>query len=120
MFYGDCIEFCQQIITLKVIQMNSTSIKIIPVIIFLFFYDTSFGRTPAPVITSQPGNQTVCAGNPATFVVSAIGAGLTYQWRKGNVNLIDTGSISGATTATLTINPTTVNDSAYNYNVIIS
>jgi len=52
--------------------------------------------------------------------VNATGSGLTYQWRKGNVNLINGGNISGATTAMLTINPVSLLDAAANYNVVIS
>jgi len=74
----------------------------------------------SPTITSQPSNQTVCEGSSVTFTVAAIGTGLTYQWRKGLVNLINGGSISGATTASLTINPTTLTDAALNYNVVVS
>lgn len=74
----------------------------------------------APLITSEPVDQTVCAGDPASFTVVATGSSLTYQWRKGTVNLVDGGNISGATTATLTINPTLVSDAASNYNVVVS
>jgi hypothetical protein len=71
-------------------------------------------------ITSEPANQTVCSGSSATFSVVAKGGGLTYQWRKGIVNLVNGGSISGATSASLTINPVVLADVAANYNVVIS
>jgi gliding motility-associated-like protein len=71
-------------------------------------------------ITSQPVSQTACSGNPVSFSVSATGSGLTYQWRKGIVNLINGGNISGATTATLTINPTSISDVATDYNVVVT
>ncbi|MDA3879996.1 MAG: ice-binding family protein, partial [Prolixibacteraceae bacterium] len=76
----------------------------------------------APVITTEPVNQTGCIGcsSSVSFYVIATGTGLTYQWRKGSVNLNDGGNISGATTAILTINPVSVADIASNYNVIIS
>jgi gliding motility-associated-like protein/uncharacterized repeat protein (TIGR01451 family) len=74
----------------------------------------------APVITTQPTNQTVCEGSPVTFSVVASGSGLTYQWRKGATNLVNGGAIIGATTANLTINPTTVLDVATDYYVVIS
>ena len=80
----------------------------------------SCGTLSPPVITAEPINQIVCSGSSVSFSVTATGSGLTYQWRKGIVNLIDGGNISGATTATLTINPATVLDAAANYNVIVS
>lgn len=71
-------------------------------------------------ITSQPSNQSTCEGNSVSFTSAASGSGLTYQWRKGNVNLINGGNISGATSPTLTINPASVSDAAVNYNVVIT
>ncbi|MCL6560098.1 MAG: immunoglobulin domain-containing protein, partial [Firmicutes bacterium] len=63
--------------------------------------------SPAPVapsITTQPSNQTVTAGQTASFTVTVTGdAPLTYQWKKDGNNLSDGGNISGATTATLTV-----------------
>ncbi len=57
----------------------------------------------APVITSQPGSRTNNAGTTATFSVTATGQNLTYRWRKNGSVLSNGGSISGATTTTLTI-----------------
>ncbi|MES2627950.1 MAG: ice-binding family protein, partial [Bacteroidota bacterium] len=76
-------------------------------------------NTP-PVIVSEPVNQLVCTGSQASFTVSATGTGISYQWRKGNINLSNTGRISGATSATLVINPTLLSDAAANYNVVVS
>jgi len=73
-----------------------------------------------PTIISQPNNTNGCVGNPITFVVSVSGTALTYQWRKGNTNLNNVGSISGVNSPTLSINPTTLSDVASNYNVIIT
>jgi gliding motility-associated-like protein len=73
-----------------------------------------------PAITAQPTNQTVCLGSTATFGVTATGTNVTYQWRKGLVNVTNSASISGATTATLTINPTTALDAGTDYNVVVS
>lgn len=74
----------------------------------------------SPIIITEPSNQIVCAGDSAGFSVTAVGTGLTYQWRKGSVNLINGGNISGATSSVLTINPVTIADTAFNYNVIVS
>ena len=74
----------------------------------------------APVIVNEPSNDSACIGQIASFTVVATGTGLTYQWRQGATNLIDGGSISGATTNVLTINPVTGSDYATNYNVVVS
>jgi len=75
----------------------------------------------SPAITIQPlANQTVCTGSSVSFSVTATGTGLTYQWRKGIVNLTNGGNISGATSNTLTINPVNISDAAPNYNVVVS
>ncbi len=74
---------------------------------------------PVTSISSQPTNQAVCNGNTASFVVGAVGGSLTYQWRIGTVNLVNGGHITGANTATLTINPATGADSSQKYNVVI-
>ncbi|MES2799253.1 MAG: ice-binding family protein [Bacteroidota bacterium] len=85
-----------------------------------FAIDAIMPTSCAPFTTNEPMDTTVCEGGIATFTTTADGVGLTYQWRLGNVNLVDGGNISGATTATLTINPATTIDAANNYNVIIS
>jgi len=68
---------------------------------------------PATAITSQPANQTVCAGSPATFSVTATGTGLSYQWRKGGV------AISGATASSFTI-PSAAAGDAGSYDVVVT
>ena len=52
-----------------------------------------------PFIVTQPTNQTVAVGNPASFTVGASGAPpFLYQWRLNTTNVL------GATNATLTLN----------------
>lgn len=82
--------------------------------------DVSLIINTAPLVITQPTNQTACLGNSVTFSVVATGSGLNYQWKKGLVNIIDGGAITGATTASLTINPTVAGDAATDYNVVIS
>lgn len=54
-----------------------------------------------PAITQQPSNQSVTAGQTATFTVVATGtAPLTYQWQKGSTN-VGTNSPSYTTPATM-------------------
>ena len=69
----------------------------------------------APSITTQPANQTVTAGQTATFSVSATGtAPMTYQWRKNGT------SISGATSSSYTTPAATTADSGSTFSVMIS
>lgn len=78
------------------------------------------GGTSAPVISSEPVTQVVCLGNVATFSVTATGTNLLFQWRRGSVNLVNAGNISGVNTPVLTINPVGPADAGTDYNVIIS
>jgi len=64
----------------------------------------------APVITSQPGGQTVIVGADLTVGVTATGPDLHYQWRKSGVPV--------ATNATLTITNFQVGDSG-TYSVMV-
>ena len=41
----------------------------------------------APLITTQPAPQTICAGGSVTLNIAAIGPGLSYQWRKDGQTL---------------------------------
>ena len=68
----------------------------------------------APTITTQPGNQTVTAGQTATFSVVASGSSLTYQWRKNGAN------ISGATASSYTTPATATTDSGSTFSVVVS
>jgi hypothetical protein len=66
-----------------------------------------------PTITQQPTNQVTCQNSPTTFTVAATGTSLTYQWRKGGVN------IAGANGTSYTIASTQPAD-AGNYDVVVS
>ena len=69
----------------------------------------------APSITTQPGNQTVIAGQTAAFNVSATGtAPLSYQWRKNGAN------ITGATSSSYTTPATTTADSGSTFSVVVT
>ena len=69
----------------------------------------------SPSITTSPVNQTVTAGQTATFTVVAAGtAPLSYQWRKNGVN------IAGATAASYTTPATTTSDSGSTFGVVVS
>jgi hypothetical protein len=68
---------------------------------------------PITAITTPPVASTVCEGSPASFTVAAVGAGMTYQWRKNGNN------ITGATAATYVIPAAALSD-AGNYSVVIT
>ena len=72
-------------------------------------------------ITTQPQvSQTICESGSVSLSVVATGGSLVYQWYKGATLLTNGGNISGATSATLTINPTVLGDSATDYNCVVS
>ncbi len=54
-----------------------------------------------PTISAQPTNQTVVHGANVTFMVTATGTDLTYQWRKNGKDFADYENVSGAGTHTL-------------------
>ncbi|MCX8516852.1 MAG: glycoside hydrolase family 2, partial [Rhodoferax sp.] len=72
------------------------------------------GVPGAPAIGTQPANQSVVAGQTATFTVTASGTRpFTYQWQKNGTN------ISGATTSTYTTPATTMNDDGAQFWVVV-
>jgi len=82
--------------------------------------DVSLMLNAAPAITTGPAGQTACVGSSVSFPIAATGTGITYQWRKGTVNLTDGGNISGVTTNTLTIDSVNMSDTTSGYNVVIT
>src|SRR6185503_10055029 len=73
-----------------------------------------------PTVTTPPMDQLVACPSPVMLSVVAAGtAPLSYQWRKGGVNLSDGGAISGATTASLAISPPSPLNNG-NYDVVVS
>jgi hypothetical protein len=76
---------------------------------------TVTNSTVAPKITTQPSNQTVTAGQTATFSIAASGsAPLSYQWQKNGTN------IAGATGTSYTTPATTTADSGSTFRCIVS
>jgi hypothetical protein len=68
-----------------------------------------------PVIAIQPSDQTVSAGQTATFTVTATGsASLSYQWQRG------ASPIAGATATTYTTAVTTPGDSGSSFAVVVT
>jgi hypothetical protein len=76
---------------------------------------TVTGAAVAPSITTQPANESVTAGQTATFTVAASGtAPLSYQWEKNGT------AISGATLASYTTPATTTSDSGEVFRVVVT
>ncbi len=77
-----------------------------------------------PVITVNPQSVQVCPGDAATFLVSATGTGLSYQWQvntgSGFVNLNNGGTYSGVTTTSLNVGPIAQNMNGFQYRVVVS
>ncbi|MEO7172251.1 GEVED domain-containing protein [Flavobacterium sp.] len=71
------------------------------------------------VISGQPANAAVLAGQSPSFTVTATGTGLTYQWQY-NDNVNGWLDLSGETTSTYTIASTTVSQNNYQYRCIVS
>jgi len=76
---------------------------------------TATAAAVAPTITTAPVNQTVTAGQTASFTVVAAGtAPLSYQWQKNGAN------IAGATAASYTTAVTTTADSGSTFRAVVT
>ena len=83
-----------------------------------------------PSISSQPANQTACAGTAISFSVIATGTTPTYQWQYSPDNITWTNVVNGTpanitytngTTATLTVTPSAAAaNGTYNYRCVVS
>ncbi|HVM59825.1 MAG TPA: immunoglobulin domain-containing protein [Verrucomicrobiae bacterium] len=82
---------------------------------FFILYTSSIATSTPPSITSQPGDQMVLPGQPASFSVTAEGSlPLSYQW------YFDTNTVLGTgTNATYTISSVSSNDVG-TYSVIVA
>jgi hypothetical protein len=74
----------------------------------------------APAITTQPGNQTVTAGNKATFTAGASGSPTpTVQWQLSTDNGSTWNDASGATATTYSFT-TTASQTGYEYRAVFT
>ncbi len=72
-----------------------------------------------PMITTEPVDTAGCAGDSVLLSLSAtVVSPVTYQWRKGGINLTNSPPFSGVNTSTLTINPASEFDND-NYDCVI-
>lgn len=73
-----------------------------------------------PTITAQPQSHVAVSGDDVSFSVTAISAAtLSYQWFKDDVALTNGNGITGATSATLSLENVQLNQ-AGNYTVVVS
>lgn len=71
-------------------------------------------------IATQPQNATVCAGNNATFSVTASGTAPNYQWQVSTNGGTTWSDVAGATTSTLIVNNVAGSDNNNQYRVVVS
>jgi hypothetical protein len=84
------------------------------------FSDAATFAVIDPSITAQPSNQTVAAGDTATFTIAASGTTpLAYRWQKNGADLSNSANTSGATNSSLTLENLQQIDEA-NYRVVLS
>ncbi|MFT3981117.1 MAG: M12 family metallo-peptidase [Ferruginibacter sp.] len=77
-------------------------------------------NSPA-AITTQPSNAVLCQGANASFTVVATGTAISYQWQQSVSGCAGTfTNITGATSATYTVNAVTPAQSGYAYRVVIT
>lgn len=71
-------------------------------------------------ITQQPQDQSVFAGQTASFSVVSTGSGLTYQWKSKPAGAGSFTAISGATSSTYTTLPTSMADNGTQFQVDVN
>ncbi len=77
--------------------------------------------TSAPVVTTQPANQTVNAGQNATFTAAASGVPApTVQWQSAPSGSSTFTNVSGATSTTLTVSATTASQNGNQYRAVFT
>ena len=78
-------------------------------------YKIHYTGSQAPAITQQPSDQTVAAGQSATFSVGASGTPpLSYQWQRNGSN------VPGATASTYTIASVSTSDNLARFRCIVT
>jgi uncharacterized repeat protein (TIGR01451 family) len=119
-WYVDDIAFKDQaVVEMQSNLFNSTNVRVV-------ISDTVTVILPAAnvcvsaSINTQPTNSNVCAGGTATFTTVAAGTNLVYQWQLSTDGGTTWNNISGATSASLTINNVTIADQNNKYRVIVS
>jgi hypothetical protein len=73
-----------------------------------------------PSIGTQPGNQTVCSGQNASFTVSVSGSVSGYQWQLSTDGGANFTNISGATGSSYTVTGAGTAQNNYQYRVLVT
>ena len=76
--------------------------------------------TRLPLVTTPPTNVISCVGNAAIFSVQAVGDNVQYQWQMSSDGGITFNDISGATSASITINNVGISMNNYLIRVLLS
>jgi hypothetical protein len=74
----------------------------------------------AATITAQPQSVTICAGQNTAFTVTTTGSAITYQWQVSTNGGTTWNNISGATSATLSINNADATFNGLTYRVVVT
>ena len=75
-------------------------------------------NTPVTGLTVSPATRAVCIGGSTTFTASTTaGSPVNYQWQRSTDAGLTWSSITGATSATLTVSNVTLNMTGYRYRV---
>lgn len=78
------------------------------------------GVIPAPTITQQTQNAAVLVGQSATFSVTAVGFGLSYQWQSKPSAASSFAIIAGATSASYTTSVMQLSDNGTQFQCVVS
>jgi hypothetical protein len=76
--------------------------------------------TRLPLVLTAPTNTSACVGNAAVFGIEATGDNVQYQWQMSSDGGITFNDISGATSASITINNVGLNMNNYLIRVLLS
>jgi hypothetical protein len=73
-----------------------------------------------PAVSASPSDATICAGSNNTFIVSATGTGITYQWQVSTDGGATYNNIGGATLSSYTVVSATIGMNGNRYRCVIS
>lgn len=74
----------------------------------------------APSISMHPANQSIIAGQNASFTVTAGGSSLSYRWQRSTNSGANFTDVAGGTNATLMLTAVPQTDNAHQFRVVVS